>query len=189
MIGWLRGTLRTTLVSEAIIIDVAGVGYEVHLATRHDVSPGEELELFIHTVVRADAIILYGFLTYEERSVFELLLNTPGVGPSMALAALRTLGSVELARAIECEDVKAISRVSGIGPKTASRIVLELRGKIVTPARVESGGLSGLNAVVGDALRSLGYAASDVREVLKEVELSSDESQALREALALMRSR
>lgn len=189
MIGWLRGTLRATLASQAIIVDVAGVGYEVHLATRDTVLPGDELEMFIHTVVRPDAIVLYGFLTYDERSVFELLLNTPGVGPSMALAAMRTLGSAELVRAIEAEDVKAISRVSGIGAKTASRIVLELRGKIVAPPSTDAEDLSGLNAVVGEALRSLGYAANDVRDALAGADLSRDESVALREALALMRSR
>ena len=91
----------------------------------------ELVELFIFTVVREDSIQLFGFHTLEDREFFELLLATPGVGPSTALGALRTMSVAELAFAIEHDDAKKVATISGIGPKTASRIVLELKGKVV----------------------------------------------------------
>lgn len=186
MIGYLRGSVRAVLASTAVLLDVRGVGYEVHLATSDVVQVDQELELFIHTAVRADAIVLYGFSTLEEREVFELLLATPGVGPSTALAALRTLSLAKLVAAIETQDVKAIATIPGVGQKTASRIVLELKGRLVLVEET-SGSTSEVNAVIEDALRALGYTANEVRDALRDATLSSDESTALREALGLLR--
>lgn len=185
MIGYLRGTVRAVLASKAVLLDVRGVGYEVHVASSDLFHVDDELELFIHTAVRADAIVLFGFSSLEEREVFELLLATPGVGPSTALGALRTLSLAKLLDAIEGEDVKTIATVPGIGQKTASRIVLELKGRLVL---VEARSATGeVNEVIDDALRALGYSASEVRDALRDVTLSSDEPTALREALGLLR--
>jgi Holliday junction DNA helicase RuvA len=114
----------------ALLVDVQGVGYEVHVASSEPAPFDELVELFIFTVVREDAIQLFGFRTIEDREFFEMLLVTPGVGPSTALGALRTMSVAELALAIESDDAKKIATISGIGPKTASRIVLELKGKV-----------------------------------------------------------
>ena len=186
MIGWLRGSVRATLASRAILLDVNGVGYEVNVASCEPVSLNQEIDLFIHTAVRADAIVLYGFASLEERETFELLLATPGVGPSTALGALRTFSLARLVGAIEAGDVKTIATIPGVGQKTASRIVLELKGKLVlvderSPASPGPGG------AIEEALRALGYHSLEVREALRDVTLSSDEPTALREALSLLR--
>jgi Holliday junction DNA helicase RuvA len=146
------------------------------------------VELYVHTIVRADALLLYGFGSLEERRTFETLLATPGVGPSTALAALRTLGLSALTSAIESGDVKAVASVPGIGPKTASRIVLELKGKLVfvSPDRAARSVSSG-RGDIEDALRALGYSTGEIRDGLRDVELPTDESQALKVALQLVR--
>jgi Holliday junction DNA helicase RuvA len=170
----------------AIVLDVNGVGYELSVSSSASYRVGEDVELFVYTVVRADAIQLYGFDSYADRDFFELLLLTPGVGPSTALAALRTMSIAELARAIETGDVKRVATIPGIGAKTASRIVLELKGKLV----VEQADLDAMVAVsseIDEALRGLGYASQEIRQALEGVDLPEDESQALRVALSRLR--
>lgn len=184
MIGWLEGEVHHRLASGAVVVDVRGVGYEVHVA-RDEFSPGDRASLFVHTVVRDDAILLYGFVTAEERAFFELLLATPGVGPSTALGALRTMTTEELAGAIESGDVKRVAQIPGIGPKTASRIVLELRGKVVTVGEARAVDHEG----VEDALRSLGYSGGEIRDALRDLAPDTDEATALREALHRLRPR
>ena len=188
MIGWLAGRALFRQANDAVVVDVAGVGYEVHVASSDDVALGEPIELFVYTVVRADAIILFGFETFEDRAFFELLLVTPGVGPSTALGALRTMSVNELAMAIENDDAKRIAQIPGIGPKTASRIVLELKGKVMVSGTVVEGFRGPLrSSAIEDALRGLGYSAQEIRGALADVELPDDESTALREALQLLR--
>ena len=188
MIGWLTGRALFRQANDAVVVDVAGVGYEVHVASSDDVALGEPIELFVYTVVRADAIILFGFETFEDRAFFELLLVTPGVGPSTALGALRTMSVNELAMAIENDDAKRIAQIPGIGPKTASRIVLELKGKVMVSGTVVEGFRGPLrSSAIEDALRGLGYSAQEIRGALADVELPDDESTALREALHLLR--
>ncbi len=188
MIGWLAGRALFRQANDAVVVDVAGVGYEVHVASSDDVALGEPIELFVYTVVRADAIILFGFETFEDRAFFELLLVTPGVGPSTALGALRTMSVNELAMAIENDDAKRIAQIPGIGPKTASRIVLELKGKVMVSGTVVEGFRGPLrSSAIEDALRGLGYSAQEIRGALADVELPDDESTALREALHLLR--
>jgi Holliday junction DNA helicase RuvA len=188
VIGWLSGRVIHQLTSGAVIVDVAGVGYEVHLAASEAPAPEQVIELFIFTVVREDAIHLFGFPSAAEREFFEMLIATPGVGPSTALGALRTMSVRELARAIDEEDVKKVSTIPGIGPKTASRIVLELKGKVASEIGVdEPEGAAPLDAAIEEALRGLGYSMHEVREALRDVTLPDDESEALRAALRLVR--
>jgi Holliday junction DNA helicase RuvA len=171
-----------------VVLNVLGVGYEVHVATAEELRPGESLELFVYTVVRADAILLYGFLDYADREFFEMLLVTPGVGPATALAALRMASRNELARAIETGDAKRIAQIPGIGPKTASRIVLELKGKVSSTGDLEASSRPvARSSAIEDALRALGYSVVEIRQALDGVELSDNESDALREALAHLR--
>jgi Holliday junction DNA helicase RuvA len=164
------------------------VGYEVHVAAS-DVTPVDEfVELFIFTVVREDAIQLFGFRTIEDREFFELLLVTPGVGPSTALGALRTMSVAELSFAVESDDAKKIATISGVGPKTASRIVLELKGKVnVEGTYVPAKTAAPVNAAIDDALRALGYSSHEVRDALSDVVLPTNEPEALRTALQLLR--
>ena len=187
MIGWLQGRTLHHLSNGADVIDVQGVGYEVHVAAKDNLELGELVELFIHTVVRSDAILLYGFVNYDDRAFFEQLLATPGVGPSTALMALRTMSRSEMAAAIEHDDAKRVASIPGIGAKTASRIVLELKGKVVSGESyvVDSGESHPLE--MEDALRGLGYSTFEIRQALAGVALADDESTALREALQLLR--
>lgn len=186
MIGWLSGIVLRQEPNGTILVDVNSVGYQVNVSSIERYRSGESIELFVYTVVRADAIVLYGFDSYDERSFFELLLVTPGVGPSTALAALRTMSINELATCIERGDVKRVATIPGVGAKTASRIVLELKGKLVVPSDYEPLASSPPNAI-DDALRALGYSSQEIRGALHDVELPSDESAALRVALAHLR--
>jgi len=188
VIGWLSGRVVHQLRNGALLVDVQGVGYEVHVASNESPPFDEFVEMFIFTVVREDAIQLFGFRTIEEREFFELLLVTPGVGPSTALGALRTMSVAELAWAVESDDAKKIATISGIGPKTASRIVLELKDKVTLEGTLASSSHAPhVSGAIDDALRALGYTSHEVRDALVDVELPSDESDALRTALALLR--
>ncbi len=183
MIGWLRGRVLRSLTTGEVLVDVNGVGYEVHLASFKGPRVDDDVELFIYTQVRADAIVLYGFSSQEDKDFFTTLLVTPGVGPSTALAALRTMPTTELRAAIESSDVKRVAQIPGVGAKTASRIVLELKGKLVeVPVAVVSSAAPRASDIE-EALRSLGYALGEIREALDGVDLPADESSALRTAL------
>lgn len=156
MIGWLRGRVLAEEPSGALLIDVSGVGYEVNapLGTLGRAREAEgSIELFVHTHVREDALDLFGFASETERRTFRLLLGIPNVGPKTALGVLSALSVNELGRAIGAGDVGRLSKVPGIGKKTAERLVLELKDK--------------LPAVSGDALPvTVGGAPSDAKQRL-----------------------
>jgi len=190
MIGYLRGrvVVAPSLVRPSpLILDVNGVGYEVSLASTATRVAGQEIEVFVHTVVRPDALILYGFDSLDDRHLFETLLATPGVGPSTALAALRTFGGEELAQIIESGDVKRVGLIPGVGPKTASRIVLELKGKLVLHSDEPTPSVERVRSDIEDALKSWGYSSAEVRDALRDVTLPDDDSEALKMALTLLR--
>ena len=181
MIGSLHGRIGALLNNGAVVVDVAGVGYEVHLAASEPPQLNEVVDLAIYTAVRGDAIVLYGFASYDERAFFAMLLATPGVGPTTALTALRTMSMGELTAAIDAGDHRRVATIPGIGAKTASRIVLELHGKVT----LDDDALDAPPAVpsaIDEALRRLGYAAPEIRS-LAGVELPAEEGDALRAAL------
>lgn len=182
MIGMLRGKVLDAHRIGHLLVDVNGVGYDVTVAEANRYVPGAEETFYIHTAVRPDAIVLYGFETVEERSMFELLLETPGVGPSTALAALRAMPATELENAIKNGDQKAIATIPGIGPKTASRVILELRGKIPEG----SAGKAELTTrdSVSAAMSALGFAKREIAQTLEDLDLPDDEGEALKLALA-----
>jgi Holliday junction DNA helicase RuvA len=185
MIGWLRGEVLRVSTSAIVTLSVRDVGYELSVPLRaaSALVVGESSDFFVHTHVRDDAIVLYGFSTPLERETFELLLGTPGVGPSTALGALSTFTPQQLASAISNEDVTLISSVPGIGKKTASRLVLELNGKLPS---LDEGSMSATADVRDDlngALRQLGYTNAEIKEALRDVELPDDDEGALRLAL------
>ena len=193
MIGWLHGEVVRASSDGTLVIDVQGVGYEVNVAMTSPPSYalGDEVSLHVHTHVRDDAIVLYAFSNFDERQTFELLLSTPGVGPSTALGALATFSPQELATAIALEDVSALATIPGIGKKTAARLVLELSGKLPTllePDVVSSTSTS-FSGDLEIALQGFGYSVSEIRSALKGVTIPSDESAALRLALQYLGSR
>jgi Holliday junction DNA helicase RuvA len=192
----LRGTLLEKHPNQAVI-EAGGIGYDVTIAvpafTRLP-DPGAEVRLFIHTHVREDAIALFGFLSREERTLFERLISVSGIGPKLAITVLSGLPANELASAIRRGAVERLVRVPGIGKKTAERIVLELREKMPAvegePAPADSAALSAVEQDVLSALVNLGCARpaaeSAVRKA-KATEGDTDFDKLFRKALELAR--
>src|SRR5216684_2329720 len=133
MIGFLRGILVEALPTQ-VIVEVHGVGYEalIPLSSFDKLpAPGKEVRLLTHLAVREDAHVLYGFMTAQEREMFRLLINTvSGIGPKIALNVLSGMNVTALRGAVANSDVKALSKISGVGKKTAERIIIELKDKI-----------------------------------------------------------
>ena len=199
MIASLTGKLRRKA-NDYLIVDVAGVGYQVQVPlSTYYVLPevGEEICLSIHTHVREDTLSLFGFLTEAEREMFLLTLGVSGIGPKLALSILSSLSVVEITSAIFAADDSKLCTIPGIGKKTAARMVLELKDKIKFLPKTEtmSGQPEAGTDVVEDAtsaLVNLGYKKPLAEEVLKKVRQSKPESPVedlIREALSLLRKK
>ncbi len=187
MIGHLRGIV-TKSAAGFVILSCGGVGYKV-AATRATLSPlreGTEASLWTHLAVREDILDLYGFADEEEQHFFEMLLSVSGIGPKSALAIL-DIASVETLRsAISTGRSEYLTKVSGIGKKTAEKIVLELRDKVGTGSAYETASLKGDEEAL-EAMKALGYSGAEARDALRQVppEIESS-SERLREALKIM---
>ena len=187
MIGFLEGDVRSTHATFLILM-VGGVGYKV-AATRETLQKaplGTRLSLWIHTVVREDALDLYGFREEDELDFFHKLLSVPSIGPRSALAVL-DIASVETLRsAIAGGNASYLTNVSGIGRKTAEKIVLELKDKVGVGAAGVGASLRGDEDAL-EAMRSLGYSAAEARDALRKVPVSIEGgNERLREALRLL---
>ena len=148
---------------------------------------GDEIFLFIHTHVREDALDLYGFLNLRELEFFEMLINVSGIGPKGALTILGIASIETLERAIGTGDTSYLTKISGIGKKTAEKIVIELRDKISEKIKDEKGGASMQGELdVLEALKSLGYSQNEAREALKKCSPDSNTNTKIREALKIL---
>src|ERR1700758_761163 len=163
MIGQLRGRLADKRPNQ-VLVDVGGVGYLVQVPLSTFASLGElhtEVTLLIHTHVREDALSLYGFLSSREKHFFEMLLSASGVGPSLALKILSGMSVEELVPAIRGNDLARLTKIPGVGRKTAERIVVELKDKldavVVEAERPAPASPAGVQADVVSALVNLGY--------------------------------
>src|SRR5215210_1863539 len=136
MIGYLEGSLKQLDATRALVL-AGGVGYEVHisLSTYYRLEGNKDVALEIHTHVREDARSLYGFATGEEKTAFEKLISISGIGPTLAQKILSGIDPPDLADAVARNDVRKLSSIPGVGKKTADRICLELRDKLVLPER------------------------------------------------------
>jgi Holliday junction DNA helicase RuvA len=180
MIARLRGTVVGRS-GGSLVVDVNGVGYLVAATPSvHRLGAGE-IAIEVHTVVREDALQLYGFATAEERELFELLLGVNGVGPKVALAIVSGSTPAELRRAIARDDVKRFQAIPGIGLKTAQRVVLELKEKL-GPA-VETGEAGGADFAAREALVALGWSLVDAERALAEVDATLPVEEQVRHAL------
>ena len=194
MIAFLRGRIIDKQ-PNLIIIDVQGVGYEVHvpLSTYYEAGePGAEAALRIYTHVREDALQLYGFLTPLEEQLFERLISISGIGPKLGIAVLSGIEPAELVSAIQRGDVTRLTGIPGVGKKTAERIVLELKDRLAQMSAAPA--MTSAGAPIGDrlrddllsALQNLGYhrplAEKAVDATLAKAETPPVE-QALRGAL------
>jgi len=162
MIAHLRGKLLAKHPNQAIV-ETAGVGYDVTISvpTFSDLpAAGTEVALFIHTHVREDVIALYGFLRSSEKRLFEKLITVSGIGPKLAITILSGMAADEMIGAIRGNDVARLTRIPGIGKKTAERMVLELRDKLPETSAMHTPTIPAMNAVEEDvlsALLNLGY--------------------------------
>lgn len=179
MIAFLHGKLTDALPTQ-VTVDVQGVGYEVliPLSSFDKLPPvGHEVKLLTHLAVREDAHVLYGFVTAPERDLFRLLINTvSGIGPKIALNVLSGMSVTAFRGAVAGSDVKALSQISGVGRKTAERIVVELRDKVGLAAAWEATSaeraLSAADQKVNDAvlaLMALGFKQAEAHETVRGV--------------------
>jgi len=177
MIAYITGKVKS-IHEKSIIVLVNGIGYEVFILARtaERLKQNQEIELSCVHVIKENAQELYGFATDREKAVFNLLLTISGVGPKSALNILNAATPDEITSAVINQDAVILEKVSGIGKKTAARIVLELKHKLATGISEEVAGRSH-DIEVLEALEALGYQISEVRDFLREIDssLSSEE--------------
>jgi len=174
MIGQLRGSLADKRPNQ-VLVDVGGVGYLVHVPLSTYAALGElhtEVTLLIHMHVREDALALYGFLSSREKHLFEMLLSASGVGPSLALKILSGMSVEELIPAIRTGDLARLTRIPGVGRKTAERMVVELKDRLeavtIEQERPASSSPAGTEADVVSALVNLGYEGRVAGKAVEE---------------------
>jgi len=188
MIGRLTGTIAEKGSPPQVLVDVAGIGYEVDLPMSSFFNlpaPGERVTLLTHFVVREDAQQLFGFLTHEERAAFRALIRIAGIGPRIALAVLSGLSVAELAAAVVQQQSARLVKVPGIGKKTAERLLLELKGKL-GDAIAAAPGIAPADASQADivqALIALGYSERDAGAALKSLPAGVGVAEGIRLAL------
>jgi Holliday junction DNA helicase RuvA len=191
MIAHLRGKLIARHPNQ-VIVDAMGVGYDVTISvpTFSELPPaGGEVALHIHTHVREDQIALYGFLRPEEKHLFEKLISVSGIGPKLAITILSGMPTDEMTFAIRGNDVARLTKIPGIGRKTAERMVLELRDKLPPVGSDQVHVVPSLSAVQEDvlsALMNLGYQRASAEKALSAIEKNGSFDAMFRAAMAVM---
>lgn len=182
------GRLKGILVSKQppwLVIDVGGVGYELEapMSTVFDLpETGREVALFTHYAVKEDTVALYGFLREAERSLFRTVQKVSGIGAKIALAVLSGTSTDEFARLVQAGDIAALTRIPGIGKKTAERIVVELRDRVDAIAVLPGVGASGPRDAQSEAvvaLQQLGYKPAEAARLAKEATADGDSAEAI----------
>lgn len=199
MIGWLSGQIVDKHHPGKLVLDVNGVGYDVEtslntffqLEAQHN-----SIGLHIHTVVREDALLLYGFLDKEERALFRALIKVNGVGPKVAMAILSSISPNEFIQCIAQENAAMLTKLPGIGKKTAERLVVEMRDSVKQFGDSLSGSLHKISPIVRhqdeaiSALEALGYKPQEALKVVNKIDDGVKTcEQLIREALQLLSSR
>jgi holliday junction DNA helicase RuvA len=191
MIAHLRGKLIARHPNQAIV-ETAGVGYEVIISvpTFSDLPAlGSEVALHIHTHVREDQLALYGFLRVDEKQLFEKLITVSGIGPKLAITILSGMLAQEMINAIRGGDIARLTKIPGIGRKTAERLVLELRDKLPTTTQESAPAVPALSAVQEDvvsALVNLGYQRAAAEKALESTAKEGPFDAMFRNALTAM---
>ena len=191
MIGFLRGNV-VQLLQDYCLLDVGGVGYRVYIpsSTRSRLKVGEDAMLYTHLAVREDAMTLYGFESQEEYQGFQLLISVSGIGPKVALGILSSITIERLFQAIHGQQIAVLTKLPGVGKKSAERLILELKDKT---AGLEGGGDGSLppaepaqDGPVSDAaaaLSALGYSQDEISSVLRRVTKPMTTEETIRFAL------
>lgn len=182
MIGRLRGTLVAKQ-PPSLVVDVGGVGYELEapMSTFYDLpETGRDVALFTHYAVKEDTAVLYGFLRESERTLFRTLQKVSGIGAKISLAVLSGVSTDEFARLIQQGDVAALTRIPGIGKKTAERMLVELRDRVsdLGPAAITNGAVpKDPVAEATVALQTLGYKPVEVTRLVREAAAPGDRAE------------
>ncbi len=184
MIGSIKGKIILKT-DKFVIVEINNIGYKIALSpdTLSRLKNETEVFFYIHTHIREDAFDLYGFLEHKELEFFEMLLGVSGIGPKSALVILSIASIETLKKAIGTGDTSYLTKISGIGRKTAEKIVIELRDKM---GREESDGSLENEMDALEALKSLGYSQNQAREALKKVSPEKDINGKIREALKIL---
>jgi len=173
-----------------VLLDVQGVGYEVDvpMSTFYNLpGVGETITLHTHLIVREDAHLLYGFGSEDERQAFRQLLKISGVGPKLGLAVLSGLSVNDLAQAVTTQETGRLTKIPGIGKKTAERLILELRDKLDASRTLARERDSGSNSAdINNALAALGYKDREVEWAMKQLPAAVGVSEGIRQALKLL---
>ena len=200
MIGWLKGEIRHRLqrgTRNQILLSCAGVGYEIQVTERdwQRVETGKAMELWIHQSISADNLQLFGFGSISERDLFRELIGVSGVGPQAGIGLLSACGLNELVSALVQSDIKTLCRAPGVGKRTAERLSLELRSKLLNSSAdlTESPSeLSGPQPQLISTLEALGYEADEINRAIKLIRArgtatpADDEETWLRESIRVM---
>lgn len=187
MIGYLKGELAE-LKENYVVLEVGNIGYEVYLpasAIMDLPSRGSTIKLYTYMHVREDAIGLFGFLTKDDLEMFKLLITVNGIGPKGALGILSAITADDIRFAVLAEDAKAIAKAPGIGSKTASKLILELKDKFKLESAFEqrlinqenklsNSGIQSKKEEAVQALTVLGYSASDALKIVHQIEITED---------------
>ncbi|MGQ0522930.1 MAG: Holliday junction branch migration protein RuvA [Betaproteobacteria bacterium] len=189
MIGRLSGRLLAKHPPQ-IIVDVQGVGYEIDvpMSTLYQLpASGADVTLYTHLIVREDAHQLYGFATESERAAFRQLLKISGVGARTALAVLSGMSVADLQQAVSAQDTGRLTKIPGIGKKTAERLMLELRHKLdLTGLATSANGAAESGSDIVNALLALGYNDREVAWALKQLPAGANVTDGIRQALKLL---
>jgi Holliday junction DNA helicase RuvA len=191
MIGSLRGRVLERISDQQVLIEVHGVGYVVSVTPRTlaELEPTTEAFLHVHHHIREENQTLYGFLSRDERVTFQMLVSAHGVGPTLALAVLATHEPGTLMEIIAAQDIAALTLVPGVGKKTAERLLVELKNRVLHLDSLTgtSGSFSSSStADVRQALSNLGYSEGEIREAMRGIDANASSSDLLREALRVL---
>lgn len=200
MIGWLQGKIVDKYQPGKLVVDVNGVGYDVETSLQTFFQLDGQIDsvgLHIHTIVREDALLLYGFLNKQERTLFRALIKVNGVGPKVAMGILSSVTPAEFTHSITSQNITVLTRLPGIGKKTAERLVIEMRDSILNLVQNDSIELTHqVNSAIHEqneaisALESLGYKQQDAIKVIKKIDDGSKScEQLIRQALQVLSTR
>lgn len=185
MIGFLSGSVRAVF-SQYLILMTGGVGYTVFVPHSQNYLPSQLLELYIHTHVREDAITLFGFPEENSLQLFESLLTVGGVGPKSALAILSAANSESIISAIKSDNLNFFTAISGIGKKSAQKIILDLKPRL-SRSSVNLSSLEG-DSELNTALKQLGYNDREILNILPKVDMTQDLASQIKQSLKLLKS-
>jgi holliday junction DNA helicase RuvA len=194
MIGSLRGEVLERDLSGSVLIEVGGVGYVVHVSPRAlaELEPSSTAFLYVHHHIREADQQLFGFLTRDERSTFQTLIGTHGVGPALGMAIIATHPPAALFDIVASQDVASLTLVPGVGKKTAERLLVELKSRLSVPmldGAIEGQVGGSAMSDVREALSGLGYGEHEIRDTLRELTHDGDAADLLRDALRALGAR